>query len=295
VLLRTKSISDDSTTDGRFGLTRRRLLAGAGGVAALAGGGGLYVTRALDGDFGDETAPDDHPAITTRGRRDPELMEHSILETEGEWDDASEEILVFVHGFDTDDQTARDQAYTTQVGLSELRPAPVVAYSWESDLDWEPAKAMADNNAPVLAGWLADWADEDGRPVHLIGYSLGARVCLQTLRVLDRRDHGGVVDSVSLLGGAVPHDSVELGGLYGDAIEAVDAPVNNYHSSNDRILSWVYRLSDRTTAVGQNGIADPEAAPDGYTDVDVTDSVDDHFSYFQPDEGCLPELVDQLP
>jgi len=292
----SNSISDESPTDGRFGLTRRRLLVAGGGVAALAGGGGLYVTRALDGDFGDETAPDDHPTITTRGRVDPETSDAVAVTptVEGSWDD-SDELFVFVHGFDTDDPTARDQAYTTQLGLDELRPAPVAAYSWDSDVDWEPAKALADANAQVLADWLGEWDSEDGRAVHLIGYSLGARVCLETLRVLTDDSQQEVVESVSLLGGAVPHDSVETGGRYGEAIAAVDAPVSNFHSSNDRVLSWVYRLSDRTRAVGQQGIADPEATPDGYTDVDVTDSVDDHFSYFQPDEGCLPQLVDQLP
>ena len=295
MILCSRSISDESTPDGRFGLTRRRLLAGAGGVAALAGGGGLYVTRALDGDFGDETAPDDHPTISTRGRVDPDTADAVGVTptTEGSWDD-SDELFVFVHGFDTDDPTARDQAYTAQVGLDDLRPAPVAAYSWDSDVDWEPAKELADANAQLLADWLGEWAAEDGRPVHLIGYSLGARVCLETLGVLDDGQEG-VVDSVSLLGGAVPHDSVEVGGQYGDAIEASEPPVNNFHSDNDRILGWVYRLSDRTRAVGQQGIADPEAAPDGYTDVDVTDQVDDHFSYFQPGEGCLPEVVDQLP
>lgn len=293
--LRSNHISENSSADGRFGLTRRRLLLGVGGVAGLAGGGMLYVTRALDGDFGDETAPGTHPTITTRGRVDSDSTDSAVLTTEGEWDDESDEVFVFVHGFDTDDQTARDQAYTTQVGFAELRLAPVVAYSWDSDVDWEPAKALADANAYVLADWLGEWAAEDGRPVHLLGYSLGARVCCEMLRVLVDRGQTSVVDSISLLGGAIPHDSVERGGRYGEAIEAVDAPVNNFHSGNDRVLSWVYRFSDRTTAVGQNGIADPESAPDGYTDVDVTDLVADHFSYFQPGEGCLPQVVDQLP
>jgi len=296
VILCSRSISDESTADGRFGLTRRRLLVGAGGAATLAGGGGLYVTRALDGDFGDETAPDDHPTIITRERVEPDTVDAVAVTPaiEGTWDD-SDELFVFVHGFDTDDPTARDQAYTTQLGLDELRPAPVAAYSWDSAVDWEPAKALADANAQVLADWLGEWESEDGRPVHLLGYSLGARVCLETIRVLTDKDQTTVVDSVSLLGGAVPHDSVEQDGRYGDAIAAVDAPVANFHSDNDRVLSWVYRLSDRTTAVGQRGIADSETAPNGYTDVDVTDQVDDHFSYFQPGEGCLPQVVDQLP
>lgn len=296
MVLCNRSISEDSSTDSRFGLTRRRLLIGAGGVATLAGGSGLYVTSELDGDFGDETAPDDQPTLTTRGRVDPETVDAADVTPaiEGSWDD-SDELFVFVHGFDTDDPTARDQAYTTQLGLDELRPAPVVAYSWDSDVDWEPAKELADANAQILADWLGEWAGDEGRPVHLIGYSLGARVCLETLGVLADGGQEGVVDSVSLLGGAVPHDSVELGGRYGEAIDAVDAPVTNFHSDNDRVLGWVYRFSDRTHAVGSGGIADPGAAPDGYTDVDVTNSVDDHFSYFQPGEGCLPQVVDQLP
>jgi len=292
VRLYSRSISDDSLPADRFGLTRRRLLIGAGGAVGLVGGGALYVTRALAGDFGDETAPDDHPTILTRERVEADSTDVRP-EIEGAWDD-SDELFVFVHGFDTDDSAARDQAYTTQVGLDELRPAPVAAYSWESDIDWEPAKELADANAEILADWLGEWADEDGRPVHLIGYSLGARVCLETLGALDGEAQSGVVESVSLLGGAVPHDSVERGGRYGEAIEASDAPVNNFHSSNDRVLSWLYRLSDRTRAVGHQGIADPDAAPDGYTDVDVTDSVEDHYSYFQPGEGCLPELDEQL-
>jgi len=294
VVLCNRSISENTQTDDRLTLTRRRVLLAGGGVAGLAGGGALYVTSALGGDFGDETAPETHPTITTRGRVSPDSSNASP-ELEGSWDDESEELFVFVHGFDTDDATARDQAYTTQVGLESLRPAPVAAYSWDSDVDWEPAKELADANAAALADWLVEWADEDGRPVHLIGYSLGARLCVETLEVLTDASQGEVVTSVSLLGGAVPDDSVELEGRYGETIETLEAPVSNFHSGNDRVLSWVYRLSDRTRAVGHHGIADPEAAPVGYTDVDVTDQVEDHFSYFQPEEGCLPQLVEELP
>ena len=293
---RSSDISDQSSSDSRFSLSRRRLLLAGGGAVGIAGGGVLYVTRALDGDYGDRTAPADQPTLSTRGQIDPESpdADASVVEVEGTWDD-SDELFVFVHGFDTDDQAARDQAYTTEVGLDELRPAPVAAYSWDSDTDWEPAKTMADANAHALADWLVEWANEDGRPVHLLGYSLGARVCCETLDVLVGRQEGDAVASVSLLGGAVPHDSVEQDRRYGEAIGSVDAPVANFHSRNDRVLGWVYRASDRARAVGHDGIREAQAAPTGYTDVDVTEEVDDHFSYFQPGEGCLPQLVEQLP
>ena len=68
----------------------------------------------------------------------------------------------------------------------------------------------------------------------------------------------------------------------------------NFHSRNDRVLAWLYRIGDRTRAVGHGGIRDPDAAPDSYLDVDVTDLVGDHYSYYQPGEGCLPRLVETI-
>jgi len=265
---------------------------------AVAAGGGLYVTSELQGDFGDYSAPDSAPVVTTRGLVDPDAgsSEQSTAETEGEWAfGEAEELFLFVHGFDTGDETARDQGYAMETGLESLRAAPVVTYSWDSDIEWGPAKAMADANAAPLAEWLTDWADEDGRPVHVIGYSLGARVTGEALRVLADRDRTDAVASVSLLGGAIPNDSVGQAWRYGEAITAVDAPVTNFHNADDRVLGWVYRLSDSTQAVGQTGIVDAAAEPEGYQDVDVTERVPDHYSYFQPAEGCLPQLVDRLP
>jgi len=292
-------IANDRDESERTGLTRRRVLMGVGGAVGLAGGGALYVGSELDGDFGGYTAPDSFPTVTTRGRIDLEWTDtdstEAVIQTEGSWafGDA-EELFVFVHGFDTDDDTARDQAYATAVGLDLLRPAAVVAYSWDSDVDWGEAKRMADRNAVLLADWLIEWADTDGRPVHLLGYSLGARVTCETLFVLTTVGRGDAVASASLLGGAVPHDSIERDTRYGEAIETLDVPVTNFHNGDDRVLGWIYRLSDRTHAVGETGLRNPDAAPAGYTDVDVTGSVPDHYSYFQPDEGCLPQIVEQI-
>ncbi|WP_221886636.1 alpha/beta fold hydrolase [Halonotius roseus] len=215
--------------------------------------------------------------------------------TEGEWSFAdADELVLFVHGFDTGPQAARDQTYTLDVGLNEYRSLPVAGYSWVSDGEWADAKAVADANAEPLAGWLGQWAAEDGRPIHLIGYSLGARVVCAALAELETSERADPLASVSLLGGAIPSDSVERDGEYGDAIAALDAPVTNFYSRRDRVLGWVYRFSDRTTAVGSGGIDDPAAAPDGYQDIDVTELVADHYSYFEPEEGCLSRVVETL-
>ena len=278
----------------------QRSPAGGSGVG-LVGGSGLYVSRALDGDYGDLTAPATHPVLTTRDRIDADGSTGSGTASpavEGSWEfDAEDSPFLFVHGLSTDAEAARDQAYTAQVGIRELRPdegAPVVAYSWDSDVDWGDAKRTADANAEPLAGWLIDRADAGAGRVHLLGYSLGARVTGETLRVLEERGRDDVLGSVSLLGGAIPRESATRDGRYGAAIESVDAPVRNFHSRNDRVLGWVYRASDRTRAVGHDGLPDAAAAPAGYRDVDVTDLVADHYSYFQPEEGCLPRVLDGI-
>ena len=299
----SERISDHASDTDRPRITRRRLLIAGGGAVGVLGAGGLYVTSELQGDFGDYTAPDSAPAVTTRGRVDPESSgaatesgETATAAVDGDLSlDGADELVLFVHGFGTDDPTARDQAYAMATGLEPLRPVPVVAYSWDSDLDWGPAKEMADANAAPLADWLTGWADTDGRPVHVVGYSLGARVTGKALRLLADQGRTDAVASVSLFGGAVPNETIGQDGRYGEAIQTLDAPVTNFHNADDRVLGWLYRLTDQTQAVGQTGLPESATAPAGYTDVNVTDSVTDHYSYFQPEEGCLPAFVDQLP
>ncbi|GAA0533986.1 hypothetical protein GCM10008994_06040 [Halorubrum ejinorense] len=293
--------ADDSTdaagaTNGP--VTRRRLLGGAATGVALLGGGGLYVANELDAGFAGYEAPETQPIVSTRGRLD----ESDPTARSGSWafGDA-DAVVLFVHGLGADAESARDQAYTARLGLAaategstEADALPVIGYSWASDVDWGPAKATADENAAPLADWLVRWADEDGRPVHLFAHSLGARVTGATLGELADRGRTAVLESVSLFGGAIPHDSVAEGGRYGPAIDALDAPVYNFHSREDRVLGWVYRASDRTRAVGHGGVSDAAATPPDYTDVEVTDLVADHYSYFEPETGCLPRAVGRI-
>jgi esterase/lipase superfamily enzyme len=289
---------ETTDSDGTSGLvTRRRLLLGVAGGIGLLGGGGRYITRSLDGDFGGYDAPATQPMVTTRGR----LEAADPTKRVGAWEfDGADAVVLYVHGFSTAAESARDQAYTARLGLeatgatADTDLPPVVGYSWASNVDWGPAKETADANGAPLADWLAAWADGDGRPIHLFAHSLGARVTGAALRTLAARGRTDALASVSLFGGAIPYDSVGTDGQYGSAIAAMDAPVVNCHSRSDRVLGWVYRASDRTRAVGHGGIADGASAPAGYVDLDVTDLVADHYSYFEPEEGCLPRLVDRI-
>ena len=239
--------------------------------------------------------------VSTRDRLDTD----DSTERSGSWAfDGADSVVLFVHGLGADAESARNLAYTARLGLAAATGAggdaetegarPVIGYSWASNVDWGPAKETADANAAPLADWLTAWADEDGRPVHLFAHSLGARVTGETLRELAARERPDALASVSLFGGAVPHDSAAVDGRYGSAIAALDAPLYNFHSRNDRVLGWVYRASDRTRAVGHGGLPDAATAPENYADVDVTDLVADHYSYVEPEEGCLPRTVDRL-
>jgi len=119
---------------------RRRLLLGVAGGVGLLGGGGLYVTRSLSGDFGGYDAPETQPMVTTRGRLDA----NKPPERSGSWDfDGADAVVLFVHGLGADAESGRDQAYTARLGLAAATDAttetdgpPVIGYSWASNVDW---------------------------------------------------------------------------------------------------------------------------------------------------------------
>ena len=296
------NISDES--DGGRLVTRRRVLAGGGGVLGLLGGGAWYVQRGLQGDDGDYEAPDQYPILSTRGVFDADGAVRSNAEgdsprREGDWsvvDADADALVVYVHGLNAPEAEALNQAYTTRTALRDVGVRhPVVGFSWDSDREWAPAKRTAAANGPALAAWVAEWAAEDGRPVHVVGHSLGARVICECLRALAEDGVTDALASVSLLGGAIPRDSVETGAQYGDAIATATPQFANFHSGKDNVLGWIYRASDGTNAVGHGGIGDPDRAPATYEDVDVTDRVSDHYSYYEPEEGCADAVASRLP
>jgi len=124
----------------------------------------------------------------------------------------------------------------------------------------------------------------------VIGSSLGGRLVPSAMAALHDRDAGRIVDTVSLLGAAVPVEAVGLDGTYGPGLDANAASVDNFWKSDDLALEASFRLAELTGAVGSNGLPDGDE-PAGYTDHRV-DYVESHQDYWKVDTGCAKALVD---
>ncbi len=319
---RSAFVSQNSDDQSAIGL--RRLAAVAGVVLVLGASIVAYVRVQTSGDSADRAAPSEFPALTSRetfgddgAAREPDSDFTDSLSTEGEYPETAEEMILLVHGFNTTDSEARDQGYTAQVGVESAAqttesettlPLPVVVFSWDSDRSWSVAKEVADSNGALLAEWLADRPNQ--QQIHLVGHSLGTRVICESLHELasnaespnqgaeNNGSQESVIASVTLLGGAIPADSATREGQYGSAIETMAPTFANFYSRNDRVLSWLYRVSDRTRAVGSRGIKHSGQIPDSpdgeYLDIDVTESVADHHSYFKSGDGCLSIVAEAV-
>jgi len=277
------------------------------GVAGLTATSG---TAVAGGNNGDAEAPHDYPIVSTRDhyeiswwgsvqRADGHTADD--YDIEGNWDtyDDAEEITMFVHGWNQDDSEddAIDSAYTCELSLAQNGHDTFnVGFSWDSDkgggIDqgWYEATEIADKNGPKLANWIR----YETRPVRLVGHSLGARVILSALDTLDDWREFDAVESVTLLGGAADDQAVSMQGAYGDAIEDVAGQFHNYYKTDDQVLSWAYSIGEFDTAVGEQGIEDGKPLPSNYEDHDVTDTVPDHGSYYEPGDGCIPQVVEEF-
>lgn len=297
-----------SSRDGA--VDRRTVLRGTGGALVALGGlaGATGSAVAFEGDDGDVTGADDYPRATTRDHFDihwwhgDQLVDgHTATDYDtvgaipGWSDDASpSEVVVAVHGWRVEAGDAPDHFATVEASLSRNGYGhPVIGFSWDSDTsttDWWPATDIAERNGPKLAAFLADYADRNpDTEIRLTGHSLGARVVLASLESLDQGGRTDVVTSTTLLGGAADDDAVSTDGRYGDHIAAAAGRLDNFWKSDDDVLDWAYSLGEVDGAVGEEGCEGPE--PPNYTDHNV-DYVPDHFSYHEPADGCVPEVVD---
>lgn len=303
-------------TGSDHGVGRRgflRATAGAGAVLAGLGSAGAVTAGGFGGDNGDYPIPEDYPVISTRGQFDDDGdLKPGYTDTEyttgGDWGTYAEqapddgEILVAVHGWNIDEPGGKDVANTARIALRDSGYGQfVVGYTWDSDkgdgwIDqgWSEGVEIARKNGPKLAQWIADWRDRGGDPIRVIGHSLGARVAVEALADLRARGRSDAVRSVTLLGGAIDDQSVEIDGAYGSAIQSVARQFDNFYKTDDAVLDWSYSAIEFDTAVGEEGIQDESDAPDNYTETDVTETVADHNSYYQPGEGCIPSVVERF-
>ncbi|WP_135826158.1 DUF726 domain-containing protein [Halorussus ruber] len=285
--------------------TRRAVLRGTAVAAGLAGFAGS--ASAFSGDDGDISGSWDFPRATTRGHFDihwwygDQLTDgHTATDydTVGDipgWNTSSspDEIMVSVHGWRNAPEDAPDHFATVKRSLrNNGYDAPVVGFSWDSDTstdNWWPTTDIAERNGPKLANFLTDYAAQNpDTSVRINGHSLGARVVTECIKALNTWGVRDLLDSATLLGGAADNDSVAWDGEYGDDIAAAVGQFDNYWKSDDDVLNWAYSTGEFDSAVGEEGAEGD--TPSNYADHNV-DYVPDHFSYHEPGDGCMAEVV----
>ena len=120
------------------------------------------------------------------------------------------EIAIFVHGWDTDEDKAKERFDRVKLSLeNNSYTHPLVGLSWDSDQAWLSAKFVAKDNGPQLAKFIVKTMDECTKQqpekdvkIRLIGHSLGARVVLSALDSLNKNQTwNNTIASVHLMAG----------------------------------------------------------------------------------------------
>jgi len=278
---------------------RRDVLRGIGATTA-----GLATATVATGPAaagkGDDCDPDgDPPRIDTSDHFDTTWYGSVYLtdgNTEENYDTAGgeipsepDEVVVHVHGWRNDEDCGIDRIESTGETYDAVEyEEPVTGLTWDSAYAWWNAKEIAERNAPKLAAFLTDYAEENSETaIRVQAHSLGARVLAETLLELHESGADDVVDSAIFMAGAIDNQSVAIDGTYGEAIERSAGHVENFWMPDDDVLDWAYSTFELSKAIGNDGCeGDP---PDNYTDHEVTKDIG-HSDYYE-DEDVIEQVV----
>lgn len=303
--------------------TRRRVLRGAAAGAAALTGVTASAGTAVAGDWTEDSppaadAPADYPRVSAREHFDDDanLINGETTysyDTAGDWGkyhSPGDELCIFVHGWNVDEQGAMDTAYEAELAMAQNGydwGVFNVLFTWDSDkgdspdMGWSDAREIARDTGEKLANFIQSWDATHDVPIRLIGHSLGGSVVCEAVESLyvDHADLFGtsspplnVVDNVAFLGAAVDDQAVSTDGEYGEALYHSVVEVNNYVNNDDQVLDDVYETREWTPAIGEEGADAPE--PDNYFDRNVSDIVDLHGDYYRRDVGCMGEVVSRF-
>lgn len=192
------------------------------------------------------------------------------------------EIVIYVHGWNADEQDALDQFYTVRASLGSLGYGQlIIGFSWDSNTiftgfnmfnwfdafdwtdDWQTAKEIAQKNGLKLAKLILDLKTSCANAdINLVGHSLGTSVILNVLDRLhyDSRlvlwnadDRNYKVDSVHLLGATVSPAAISITHGFGYAIINEVNEFHNKYSIQDNTLETAYLNTEEHRALGEEG------------------------------------------
>ncbi len=263
------------------------------------------------------------PIVSTRGHFDEHIFDNPTLtkgHTETDYSTIGsipginspcpDEIVIYVHGFQNDEQDAIDNFNTAKKSLEKNGyTGPVIGFSWDSDtgpLDFDDAKMIAEKNGKKLAQFIVDYKLKcPDTKVRLIGHSMGARVILNALQSL----HGNAtwntnnwkVATVHVVGAAVDNEEVSKNDGFGNAIEDEVGDFYNKFNYEDNVLSRWYWPEEGDQALGEDGAQKGIPLPSNYHEEDVTKEVGDNHSGYSgtldrngnlTDDGIMDKVVD---
>jgi pimeloyl-ACP methyl ester carboxylesterase len=196
---------------------------------------------------------------------------------------APTDLVVVIHGFNNNDRRAR---YKFDMASAALRAngydGALAGWSWDADTQRDPLGTTgyhsADDHAILNGRMLAQFAVDYKRAcpntrLHVLGYSMGARVALEALKALDDDPRFARsscrIDTVHLLGAAVDNEEVELDRQYGQAIQDRAGRLFNYYSLEDNALAGFYGFKELDLSLGQGCIEHPQRAPANYVSVNA--------------------------
>lgn len=187
--------------------------------------------------------------VTTRGK----LQEPDLINANGsgyggryELDKIQElfstcpgEVVIFIHGWGNDEDEAKERLDRVKMSLEFNNYANIslVGLSWDSDVDWLPAKTNAKENGQKLAQLLLNYEEkcssksnsnqteqqlqqqdqnQGDNKIRLVSHSLGARVILSALENLHQNQiwnndmNNYKIESIVMMGAAVDNEEVSM-------------------------------------------------------------------------------------
>lgn len=213
-------------------------------------------------------------------------------------------ILLLIHGFDCSEADVLPSYFSIQSEIEKTFVKgekkiydQVVGYLWpgcESRTAYYEAKGHAEAVSNRIAELISKIADNTHR-VDVMAHSMGNFVFLEALKKTSGPKRSWIntfraflglpivlpaktVGNFFSLGAAVDDESIEVGQIYGQAIERCQ-DVYVVYSKKDRVLEYLYTFAELDRALGSKGVEDISKLPPHVQLVDCSDVVDGHSKY----------------